>query len=50
MFSLLGNGFTEAQVDKDTARLATYVRSDDTELEIYYVFEVIDVSIISNTI
>ena len=35
MFSFLGNGFTEAQMEKDAARLATYMRSEDTEFEIY---------------
>lgn len=35
MFAFLGNGFTEAQVEKDAARLATYMRAEDTEFELF---------------
>lgn len=35
MFAFLGNGFTEAQVEKDAARSATYMRAEDTEFESY---------------
>lgn len=37
MFTFLRNGFREAQVVKDGARLATYMRAEDTEFELFWV-------------
>ncbi|OAG35207.1 hypothetical protein AYO21_10605 [Fonsecaea monophora] len=35
MWAYLGNGFTEAQVNRDSARLGTYMRASDTPFELY---------------